>query len=78
MYFLVYLLFDYKNAIIVGNGTELIKLKDKVKKEKEFKLWGEEKNILINFFIIDIYLYYLLIIIFLITVEQSYINNSNK
>ena len=42
--FLVYLIFDYKNAIIVGNDTELIKLRDKVKTEKIFILMGEEKN----------------------------------
>ena len=40
----MYLLFDYKNAIIVGNDTELIKLRDKVKTEKEFELYGEEEN----------------------------------
>ena len=64
----------------MGNDTELIELRDKIKTEKKnfFELKGEEKNILLNFLIIDIYLYYLLIIIFLITVEQSYINNSNK
>ena len=44
LYFLVYLLFDYKNTIIVGNDTELIKLRDKVKTEKEFKLIGEYEN----------------------------------
>ena len=41
----MYLLFDYKNAIIVGNGTELIKLRDKVKTEEKFELLARKKKI---------------------------------
>ena len=42
------LLFDYLNTIIVGNDTELIKLRDMVKTEKVFELKGKEENILIS------------------------------